>query len=101
MDDLISRQAVISVLNNLARVNFTLLDGYQYYIGALHDASDDIKKLPTIEPKKGRWDVSDRKDVPYGLMCKCSNCGWEEHTNIMLGYNFCPNCGADMRGSET
>lgn len=41
------------------------------------------------EPKKGHW-------IPYlkeGLIVKCSEC----KSRYTLGYNFCPNCGADMR----
>ena len=46
--------------------------------------------------KKGRWR---RRLVDSGFNADwhCSECGWktaiEEH-----GYNYCPNCGADMRG---
>ena len=54
---------------------------------------------PTIEErKKGKWR---RRLVDCGFNADwhCSRCGWktslEEH-----GYNFCPNCGADMRGEN-
>ena len=86
MDDLIRREDAINAFDPKHNC-----DWYTPWIVAT------LKSLPSIEPKKGIWNVCDRKDIPYGLMCECSNCGWEEHTNIMLGYNFCPNCGADMR----
>ena len=54
-----------------------------------------IQDAPTIEPeqKKGKW-------IPVRLGdCKCSLCG--ETYGIVGGllgsYNYCPNCGADMR----
>ena len=62
------------------------------------DEINDIDSAPTIEPKKGKWR---RRLVDCGFNADwhCSRCGWktslEEH-----GYNFCPNCGADMRGEE-
>lgn len=40
---------------------------------------------------RGRWE----KDTPMGY--KCNTCGC-----LMQGKsNFCPNCGADMRGGAT
>lgn len=43
------------------------------------------------EPKKGKW-ITCKDDPGY---CLCSVCNkiemWDK-------YNFCPNCGADMRG---
>lgn len=49
MADLIDRQAAIDVLNKLARDNFTLKDAFSFYLGALHDASDGIKELPSVD----------------------------------------------------
>lgn len=47
MADPVERQAAIEVLNELARDNFTLSPGFSIYLGALHDAADRIKKLPS------------------------------------------------------
>lgn len=49
------------------------------------------KKAADVRPAvRGRWD----KDTPFGY--KCSLCGC-----IMPGEtNFCPKCGADMRGGS-
>lgn len=48
------------------------------------------------EPKKGEW--IDICTLP--AMVKCSHCGTVlgMAENISLNFNFCPNCGADMRG---
>ena len=53
---------------------------------------DAIKNADLIERKHGEWIESD-----FGW--KCSICG---NTSVMWQrtYNFCPNCGADMRGEE-
>ena len=49
--DIIYRQAAIDVLNKLARDNFTLRDAFSFYLGALHDAADGIKALPSAQPE--------------------------------------------------
>ena len=57
-----------------------------------------IERQPTIEPerKRGRWIEVDDDLISGG----CSACGWESHMyeDDVVGMNFCPNCGADMRG---
>lgn len=51
-----------------------------------------IKALST-EPKTGHW-ISDNL-----VGWKCSECGRHIVLNIEVG-NYCPNCGAKMRGLE-
>ena len=54
---------------------------------AIHSAIEELEQ----EPKTGHW-------IPrnsFLLQYKCSECGQESEK-----YNFCPNCGADMRGEE-
>lgn len=59
---------------------------------------------------KGRWvEVVDRTEMydkegvkTWGMLFQCNQCGFvlnaiEGHTGQ---YNFCPNCGADMRGDN-
>ncbi len=55
----------------------------------------DIDEQPTIEPerKKGHWLLFGDS---YMEFCKCSNCGHSEDSRK----NFCPECGADMRGGQ-
>ena len=62
----------------------------------------DIDEQPTIKPKKGKWIRHenprysyDREqgDVNAGVHYTCSECN-----HISWTYNYCPNCGADMRG---
>lgn len=69
------------------------------------DIANYIEKhrQPTIEPerKKGRW-----VDVTDGICVwkVCDQCGekplWNEWKTDRDLSNFCPNCGADMRGEE-
>lgn len=52
-----------------------------------------IDDAPTIEERKtGKW-LPDKHDMAgYGYF-DCSECG----ANFYDVYDFCPNCGADMR----
>ena len=53
-----------------------------------------IATAPTIEErKKGEW-----IKMPYHVT-ECSECGFSLEDWIQGAfYNYCPNCGADMRG---
>ena len=58
-----------------------------------------------IEPAKcGHWiDDYREESLTYGFayLANCSECGYQINTHKEKGYlNFCPNCGADMRGDE-
>lgn len=48
------------------------------------------ERLPSAQPerKKGRWEVTP-------VYIKCSECG---ESFMLIPQNYCPNCGADMRG---
>ena len=53
----------------------------------------------TAEPdrKKGKWIKEKENDV----LCHCSTCGYKVASALSnLFYNFCPHCGADMRGED-
>lgn len=65
-----------------------------------------IENLPTIELKKGKWFI-----LEYEFFT-CDQCGedvwngaeYTQEARDMLKNgeypNFCPNCGADMRGEQ-
>ena len=60
---------------------------------------DMISTLSSVQPerKTGRW--IDETFKPWGLVhhpYKCNQCG--EHSE--MDSDFCPNCGADMRGER-
>lgn len=63
-----------------------------------------LKQVPTIEPerKKGKWIDAVLPNDSGGLQVQvCNQC----NTFFPLaytggGHNFCPNCGADMRGDD-
>ena len=59
--------------------------------GYCHPANiaEELRKLPAVKPerKTGRW-IDDN----------CSECG--QYVYHGDARNFCPNCGADMRGEQ-
>ena len=62
-------------------------------------AVDDLKYLPPADVRpfvRGKWIA-----VNFGDM-RCSNCGgvYGVCGGLLGDYNFCPNCGADMRQLE-
>ena len=100
MSDLIRREDVIGMLKELEVVesdNFTKTDPVTMMIVAtIADCIEGIVELPSAEPerKRGEWIVHD-----YALgreRYECSEC----KGRCDLGYDFCPNCGADMRGGN-
>ena len=53
-----------------------------------------IKEQPAadVQPvKRGHW-----IEIDYGMFYECSECGKVQE----FERNFCPNCGADMRGDD-
>lgn len=56
-----------------------------------------IDMAPTIEPVRGEWEQD-------GVYQRCSKCFANYETEDCSGnewvFNFCPNCGADMRGAK-
>ena len=59
-----------------------------------------IKQLPPIQPKRGKW----IKTARWGRVYYCDQCrNYLDFDGVNAGRgstNFCPNCGADMRGEK-
>ena len=66
----------------------------------LDRATFAIKQLPPIQPKKGKW----IKTARWGRVYYCDQCrNYLDFDGVNAGRgstNFCPNCGADMRGEK-
>lgn len=94
-EDCVSRKAIVEMLNARGQGSVMTFD---HFIELLY-------KLPSVTPtrKKGKWEQ-------YGNYWedkfKCSECG-KEQPKILCGEriighwsDYCPNCGAEMRGAE-
>ena len=101
MDDLISRQAAIDALDK----RFDKIPMEQ--TTEILKLRKDLRGLPSIqsEQKRGRWIYGEDE---YGIDgYHCDKCGffvpWDythKFINYIEDYNFCPSCGADMRGEQ-
>ena len=89
-DDCVSREAVL----NLKR------EFYDPMGNAMLIYPSDVESLPSVQPKrdKGEWIFKDdnRAISPIGYY-ECSQC---HEGRLLCEDNFCPNCGADMRGEK-
>lgn len=79
-EDAISRQGLINTLN-ARHIK------YNAYV------NEAILNAPSVVPSRaeGEW-------IDGGLYDKCSVCGGHEPYRYLS--NFCPHCGADMRGGK-
>lgn len=67
-----------------------------------HDVISLLTTQPVVEERKtGKW-IHDGYNFSHGNdWIHCSECG-KRGINVPADLtNFCPNCGADMRGDET
>ena len=91
MSDLISRQAAIDALDK----RFDSIPMEQTTEILL--LRKDLRNLPSAQ-RTGRWIYNDEAypgGNPYGHY-ECDQCGeYVPHKT-----NYCPNCGADMRGKQ-
>lgn len=61
----------------------------------------DKKVAEMIERPQGEWIEEGTEIGAFGIKYtwnKCNKCGWS--SSLVIPKNFCPNCGADMRGKE-
>ena len=101
MSDLISRQKAIETLKECEVVesdNFTRTDPVTMMtVATIADCIEAIVELPSEEPerKTGKW----IDGMPYvnSHWKVCSECHVSAPDSCG-GFNFCPNCGAEMRG---
>ena len=81
--DAISREAVLNIF-----VPYRLAES---------KIAEEVKSLPSVTPSRpcGRWAKS-FNDTEGEVRFYCSECGMWEYFET----DYCPNCGADMRGVE-
>lgn len=60
-----------------------------------------ISILEEYQRPQGEWIEEGAEIGAFGIKYtwnKCNQCGWS--SNIVIPKNFCPNCGAVMRGDK-
>ena len=83
MSDLIDRQAAIDACLNGWNKDYK-------------EIVADIKALPPVEQKQGKWKKEWYGDTYGCYEYVCSKCGCGED----MDFDYCPNCGAKMCGGE-
>ena len=94
MSDLISKAEVLSLLESMME---TYWDRKQI----LSVVRSNIEKLPSAEPKKGKWIKENvvLTSNPPQYVWHCSECGNPERGfSAHILTNHCPACGAKMEG---
>ena len=100
MSDSISRQQVIDELFKLYEYQRDIdpTEAADLVRQGIYLAEKKIEQLPPAQPerKKGRW-INRSLNILYPEWERytCSVCG--KHSD---NYDYCPNCGADMRQKE-
>lgn len=95
-----TREEAIQVLN--------MVEAYGLADEAKHVAIEALEQEPV---KYGEWvpctknglilnELIRAEDVAKWYGYKCSECNYIHKGNALVEYNYCPNCGADMRGDK-
>lgn len=91
MSDNISRQAAIDAID--CNIVVTGRENAETVAAAIGTFVDRIKALPSTD-RTGHWILTPM--LPDNHRYECSNCKRHHRER----YDFCPSCGADMRGGE-
>ena len=84
MDDLVFRQEAMDAIRGCVNVYFNNLPTLIYR----EEADAALRLLPTAQ-KKGHWIDEETNYI-------CSEC----HRGCWVNSDYCPWCGADMRGEQ-
>lgn len=97
--DLVYRDDIIDAVKK--NIPHAIFDDYGNYTVRGMRLLDVISDVPVAQPecKKGKWVFEEYPDGYYHS--ECSECKHHFIEDAYLRpYNFCPNCGADMRGER-
>ena len=93
-DDAISREMALDGVDAMYNNSWNIKD-FRENVNLM------LNKLPSVQPsRKGHWIKSDIPNEEY-VCSKCGGaCWYYDYQGAVAKSNFCPNCGADMRGAE-
>ena len=79
---------IFDEIDNAPTVEYTLEEAFQKTVCE--------QRLYCPQRPQGEWIII-KSPLSNETIVKCDKCGDEFIGNDVEGYNFCPNCGADMR----
>lgn len=92
VDEYISRRALLELYVD------GKYDTAEYHV-SVPVIIQNIKDIPAADVravKRGRWMAG----IHGSVSIVCSVCGYEWYVASTMSQNYCPNCGADMRGAS-
>lgn len=93
--DTIYREDAIKAVENVSE-NYTKEGDREWHphIDFITQALVEVPSVPSSDRPQGEWKPKNHH-TDY-----CSNCGFEETQWRTADYNFCPSCGAKMKGAD-
>ena len=97
MNDLISRQAAIDAIDAILPAEPMKNEYTQGITCGAALAIEYVKQLPSAQPErnKGEWIETEFLKLRE---CSCCHVRWGMYD--VENFNFCPNCGAEMKGES-
>ena len=103
MGDIIEREKLQKRLNRIVDVNNLRTDRAWFTPYGVNALIEEIPAADVRPVVRGKWrfEKGDGKTCGDGWVCSACNCGFHTNVPYFEDFNFCPNCGADMRtGAE-
>lgn len=78
-------------------------NGIRWCRALLEDKEPEYEEALSVQPERKEWIVKDKMmdgEGPGTIILVCPDCGYEVWCAADDGPNFCPNCGADLRGDD-
>lgn len=89
-NEYLGEYAIMDIIDKAPTVEYTFEEAFQKTVCE--------QKLYCPQRPKGEWKETGYETGALGItyrQTQCSNCGWEHA--LPMWWNFCPNCGAEMR----
>lgn len=99
----ITKEDVFDVFRRI-EIFHSRANGKNLFAQFLRQIVEQIKKLPAADVRpvvRGKWkfEIGDGKTCVDGWVCTNCNCGFHTNVPYFEEFNFCPNCGAEMRNT--
>lgn len=95
MSGYISKEDAMSAIAEVMDANYTAEEWHTDISTSLLATIFKMPSADVVERKRGEWELQVLDDTPpWTVEYLCNHCGEISE----LKTNFCPNCGADMRG---